>query len=363
MGLKPLDSKNRFLFGVIEGFYGRQWSWTARADYAAFLSDVGYGSYVYAPKGDPFLRSRWREPHSAEEWVNLSNLVDIYHKASLGMGVGLSPLGLNKNYSFQDKIDLQAKVRSLNDLNLDILCILFDDTEGDIPDLAQRQSGIVNDILSVSSARQVVVCPTYYSCDPVLEKVFGKKPVNYLENLADGLPSNIDIFWTGDKVISTEYTRRGMTEISHIIGRRPIIWDNYPVNDGKITSNFLNLRPYAGRPPELRSWSSGHMVNPMNQPLLSKIALHSLADIYRSKTHCDKSALLLRALERLDDAAFSARLVDDMNRFQDDGLDGLSISEKSSLISVYECFDHPAADEICEWLAGHFQFDPECLTS
>lgn len=363
MDIKPLDSNNRFLLGVIEGFYGRQWSWSARADYATFLAQVGYGSYVYAPKGDPFLRSRWREQHPAEDWGNLIKLVEIYHKASLGIGVGLSPLGLNKDYSSQDKKDLLAKVRSLNELNIDILCILFDDTEGDIPDLAQRQSDIVNDILSISSARRFVVCPTYYSNDPVLEQVFGKKPIRYLESLARGIPASVDVFWTGDKVISTEYTQRGMTDIAQIIGRRPIIWDNYPVNDGKITSNFLNLRPYAGRPFQLRSWASGHMVNPMNQPLLSTIALYSLADIYRGETPCEKSVLLHRALGRFNHPQFSDQLVKDIDRFQDLGLQALSVSEKASLLSLYQGFDHPAADEVCEWLAGQFQFDPECLTS
>jgi hyaluronoglucosaminidase len=363
VNVRPSGSENKFLLGVIEGFYGHQWSWSTRADYAAFLSDIGFDCYIYAPKGDPFLRSRWREQHSWEQWSNLSNLVEIYHKASLRIGVGLSPLGLNKDYSFHDKINLLNKVRALNDLNIDILCILFDDTEGDIPDLAQRQSSIVNDILSVSSANQFVVCPTYYSCDPVLEEVFGKKPAQYLENLALGIPSSVDIFWTGDKVISTEYTGRGMTEITNVIGRRPVIWDNYPVNDGKVTSNFLNLRPHAGRPRELRSWSSGHMVNPMNQPLLSTIALHSLADSYHSETHYDKSTLLLRALGRFNNTPFSSRLVEDVNRFQDYGLGALTAIEKTSLISIYQQFDHPAADEVCEWLAGHFQFDPECLTS
>jgi hyaluronoglucosaminidase len=48
--------------GVIEGFFGRPWDWSARHMGIDFLRDYGYQFYVYAPKADPFLRRRWRDP-------------------------------------------------------------------------------------------------------------------------------------------------------------------------------------------------------------------------------------------------------------------------------------------------------------
>ena len=71
---QPLTTSG-FFYGVIEGFYGHQWSWSARAHYAAFLSELGYDCYIYAPKGDPFLRSRWREDYPEDEWIKLLELV------------------------------------------------------------------------------------------------------------------------------------------------------------------------------------------------------------------------------------------------------------------------------------------------
>jgi hyaluronoglucosaminidase len=40
----------QFSRGVIEGFFGRPWTWQARADYATFLGQNDYQYYIYAPK-------------------------------------------------------------------------------------------------------------------------------------------------------------------------------------------------------------------------------------------------------------------------------------------------------------------------
>ena len=46
--------------GVIEGYYGKPWSWDARRDVVARLAPHGYGFFHYAPKSDPILRRRWQ---------------------------------------------------------------------------------------------------------------------------------------------------------------------------------------------------------------------------------------------------------------------------------------------------------------
>jgi beta-N-acetylglucosaminidase len=60
--------------GVIEGFFGRPWDWSARLSGADFLGDCGYQFYIYAPKADSFLRRRWREPMPGETLQDLSAL-------------------------------------------------------------------------------------------------------------------------------------------------------------------------------------------------------------------------------------------------------------------------------------------------
>ena len=187
------------------------------------------------------LRSRWREIHTQSELDQLSSLSSHYHANQLRWGLGLSPLGLGESYTAADRRQLLAKVASLNELQPDVLCILFDDIRGDIDGLAARQLEITADIMAASSACQHIVCPTYYSFDPVLEEVFGAMPEAYLHQLGAGLPAEVEVFWTGAKVISEQYTAEDIEPVADILRRKPVIWDNYPVNDGRLTSNHLHL--------------------------------------------------------------------------------------------------------------------------
>ena len=53
--------------GVVEGFYGRPWSWRKRHHLLATLAADGMTAYLYAPKNDPLHRDRWREPYPAAD--------------------------------------------------------------------------------------------------------------------------------------------------------------------------------------------------------------------------------------------------------------------------------------------------------
>ena len=59
-------------------------------------------------------------------------------------GVGLSPYELYRDYSGPAKADFLAKLRALDEIGLDDLAILFDDTRGDVPDLAAKEAEIVH---------------------------------------------------------------------------------------------------------------------------------------------------------------------------------------------------------------------------
>lgn len=352
---------SQFYYGVIEGFYGRQWSWCVRNEYARFLSRYGFACYIYAPKGDAFLRSRWREPLPDKTFEQLQQLAKCYQQQGVRWGIGLSPLGLGERYAGADRDALKAKIEQLNALNPDILCILFDDSRGDFAGLAQRQCEIVEDVCALSSASRFMVCPTYYSFDPVLEQLFGAMPDHYLQDLGAGLDPAIELFWTGNRVISESYSEDDIERIARLIQRKPTLWDNYPVNDGKATSNFLNLRPYSDRPPELQDWCGGHIVNPMNQALLSQLVLQSLNGLYNGN-HYRLSEQLAHGLALLEHQDLQQQLAADLPDFQQQGLAARAAAENQALAVLYRSFSHPVADEVADWLEGNYAFDPECLT-
>lgn len=76
-------------------------------------------------------------------------------------------------------------------------CERIDDMKGG-PNLAETQIEIVEYVQCVTD-KTILFCPTYYSDDPILDKVFGRRPSNYLEKIGT-LPQKVQIFWTGNFV-------------------------------------------------------------------------------------------------------------------------------------------------------------------
>lgn len=343
----------QFLSGIVEGFYGQQWSWQDRLAYADYLVEHGLNSYIYCPKGDAYLRKQWREQWPESTFAELRQQAKHYRSLNLGWGVGLSPYALFRDYSRAEKASLQAKVQLIDSLGGNLLAVLFDDMPGDCPDLAERQAEIVADVQCWTSAQRVLVCPTYYSFDPVLERYFGAMPTKYWEQLGAALPAEVDVFWTGPAVCSAVIGSSDIASITARLGRAPLLWDNYPVNDGEKASNYLHLSPLSGRAPELRQLVTGHLCNPMNQANLSRYPLSGLASLYGAAPS---------SLERCYGDDLGRQLRANMLDFSQRGLQVLSAAKRQALAERYADFEHPAATEVVAWLEGKYRFDPACLT-
>ena len=364
-----MENKTPYL-GVIEGFFGRTWSFEERYHYAAFLKNNGYHFYIYAPKSDSNLRKSWKEDWSAETEGQLKSLVSHYQSLGLDFGLGLSPFEIYKNYNTDARQSLQDKIKRLNRLGVNILCVLFDDMRGDQPDLAKTQVRITRDVLAQTTAKKVIMCPTYYSFAPKLEKVFGAMPENYFQDLGNGLPPEVDIFWTGPEICSQDYPESHIEEVIQLLGRKPFLWDNYPVNDGADISRFLFLKAFENRPYTLDKLTSGHAVNPMNQPWLSRIPLYSLPRSYSQGIGYNPKETFQKALQQLcgeyeegqGGKNLAQQIAIDIGSFQDLGLDKLARKKRKQLIQIYRHFDSPYAREIIGWLNDEYAFDRACLT-
>jgi hypothetical protein len=343
--------------GVIEGFFGREWTWDDRATYAQFLSENRFDFYIYAPKGDRHLRQHWNQDWPEETWRHLHELRETYRQNGVAFGLGLSPFDVQQNYDQTARHALLAKTERLNELDPDILCILFDDMKGDVSDLARIQADMAHLIVGASRATRHIVCPSYYSDDPVLEKVFGSAPPAYLEDLGRLLEPKLDIFWTGPLVCSVEYPRDHLEDVAARLGRKPFLWDNYPVNDGAKKIKHLHLNAF--RPHDVADLISGHAINPMNQAWLSRLPMLTFEASHG--TEYKPTAALREALEKEGcPAALARRLEDDIAAFQDQGLAGIAVGD--FLKTYQELPAHPYRDEVVEWLSGKYEFDPACLT-
>ncbi len=273
-------------------------------------------------------------------------------------GVGLSPYALFRNFDADAKSDLARKLRALDALGIESLAILFDDMRGDLPDLATLQVEILHWIARHTKARHLAVCPSYYSDDPVLDRFFGQRPANYLERFGRDLNSAIDVFWTGEEVCSREYGVGHLMRVAGALRRKPLLWDNYPVNDGPRMSQFLHLRAFTGRPAAIGAFLAAHAINPALQPTLSLIPALTLADGYKLGERYAYGEAFARAAETVLGADLAERVRDDLLVLQDTGLDRLG-KTAARLRKRYEGFDHPGAREIVTWLDGAYRFTGE----
>ena len=353
MSTKPVSD---FLVGVIEGFYGRTWPHETRLAYAGYLARAGLNTCLYCPKADTHLRKRWQEHWPEHEWRQLRELSAAYRSQRVNWGVGLSPYALYQHYGEIEREQLRRKIGRLAELEAPLLAVLFDDMPGDLDALASRQAEIITDVVSWLPGVRILVCPTYYSFDPVLEKFFGARPAEYWPQLGRELPAAVDIFWTGNRVCSDSITRGDLALICEQIGRPVILWDNYPTNDGAVRSNFLYLGKLCRREALPGTLLSGHLCNPMNQALLSLPALTGLAPLYT------EGAIAGAWLEDIIGGATWRQLQLDRKAFEELGLSGMGEARCNALAQKYAALPGPAAMEVAAWLRGEYRFDPACLT-
>jgi len=346
--------------GLIEGFYGKPWSWAERAHAVSFLAPHGYRFFHYAPKDDEFLRKRWREFHPDEDLAALAAFGVTCRRHGVRLGLGLSPYELYRNFDAAARETLATKLRSLDQTGAEDLAILFDDMRGDRAGLAREQAEIVDFIASRTRASRLIVCPTYYTDDPSLDRFFGERPAGYLRELGALLDKAIAIQWTGPKVCSREFPPDHLERVAEEMGRNPFLWDNYPVNDGARMSKFLHLRAFTGRPSVIGSHIKAHGVNPASQPVLSLIPAVTLSLNYAQGSAYDDRAAFRQAARAVLGVALADAVEQDLPAFQDQGLDKLG-GDRSALRARYAGFDHPGAREIVAWLDGAYAVGSETV--
>lgn len=280
------------LRGIVEGFYGRPWSHGERLDVLSFVAQRGMNAYVYAPKDDPKHRQRWREPYGPDEMAGFGALAAHCGDHGIELGLAISP-GLDIAYDDPgDRAALLEKLRPFTDIGVGWFVLALDDIPP-VAGVATRQAELAGWLLTtlqeLGDAR-LTVCPTEY---------VGTHPSPYLSDLAAGLPEEVDLLWTGRTVCSPEIVADEACAWSTALGgRAPLVWDNYPVNDGPMAPS-LHLGPYRGRDPALADVTRGVLCNPMSQARASMVALATAAEFLADPDAYEPDAAWERALREV----------------------------------------------------------------
>lgn len=347
------------MLGVMEIFFGSPWPKEGRLSYADFLKRAGFEAYLYGPKADAFLRRRWKEEWPAEYRAELKAMSQTFRKAGLRFGVCFSPMAYHEESPERGAALLAERIRALNEVGLDTLGLFFDDMpvhEG----LARTQLEIVR-LVRQEFSGHLLFCPSFYTPDPILDKVFGARPPRYLEDLAEGLPEDVEIAWTGPKVISPEIPAAHLREVGALLRRPPSLCDNFFANDGPKNCKFLKVKPLTGRDAAAFGACSSWYFNPMNQAELSKVALVAAARTMRQGEAPE--AAWAAAAGELCSPPLAHLLEENRGLFLNEGLDKIEEGMKDALRrELAPLTGEPIARDILDFLNGAYTVGSECLT-
>lgn len=309
----------RLQAGVVEGFYGPPWSHQERLDLLAAAPSLGLDTSLYAPKDDPWHRERWREPYPPDALARLGELAAAARDAGVAFVWSVAP-GLSMRYADDaDHAALVAKAEQVRAAGVRDVWLLFDDVPdrltdpadadryGDGPHGAGRAHGEAAArfreafLLPHGLDHPMTVCPTDYA---------GCGPSPYRAGLAETLPADARVLWTGRDIVVGEVTREDVLAAAAAFGRRLVLWDNYPVNDFDRTRLFLG--PLTGRPADVTGLPlDGVVANAMIEALPSRLPLATVGAWARDPAAYDPAragAAALRAVAG-DRAAQVAPLV------------------------------------------------------
>ncbi len=308
-----------FHCGVVEGFYGRPWTFAQRRKVVGWLKQFGLNTYLFAPKDDLKHRVLWRELLDETEAAAFKELITTCHDAGVRFIYALAP-GWDGHFAndaapsskSSPTTALQRRFQQLIDLGCVDFAVMFDDVPNlppsELADIARRHAGLANELwewlvgatgssrraeapskaeppkvigassrrlqrVSDEPARSRALGPAVYGT-----RLAGQAPGDsaYLRALGELLHPGVDIFWTGPEIISPAISADHLRDVAVVLRRPPFIWDNLHANDYDNARIFLG--PFSGRTHELPGLSRGVVLNPNGACELNFLPLATLGE-------------------------------------------------------------------------------------
>lgn len=287
-----------FYSGVIEGFYGRPWSASQRVEMLDWIAQARLKIFAYAPKDDIKIRARWRELYDRAESRSLVTLAREAKARNVTLMGAASPCLDIRHGDPSETMALKRKLQQLDDIGMRSFALLFDDVpsvlrpeDGKIfSTFAQAQAQVVNEIQDFVKAlgpeRRLFFCPTEY-CGRMAGGDARKSA--YLAEIGERLASGVEIFWTGPEIVSAEITAQSLKELAQVLGRKPVIWENFHANDYDIRR--VHAGPLGGRKSDIVAEISGFITNPNNEFEANFPAVHTLGRFLSDSGYDEADAL------------------------------------------------------------------------
>lgn len=257
--------------GIVEGYYGNPWSREDRLDMMQnFMPHSRLNVYIYGPKDDPYHHgSMATEPYPADKAAELSELAQEGLKNKVHFVWAMHP---GNAIEGDDRTKAVEKFNKMYDLGVRQFAVFFDDISNyDVNKQVEFLNHINAEVVKKhSDVAPLIVCPSQYN-----QAWSGNG--DYHVTMGAALDSDIEVMWTGRGVVDIKLgdASKWFTEKS---GRKPLIWENYPVNDYGYTVRPLLMSPYPAPDANISSLTTGLTSNPMEYYRASMVALYGMGD-------------------------------------------------------------------------------------
>ena len=286
--------------GVVEGYYGYPWTVDGTLSFMDYAKRYKMNVFLYGPKSDPYHLGLWDEdyPETVSEEDSKNGVRTADEMAQIAAAATASKVSFVwvAHPAMQKPIDFTNE--ETTDEGIARLMTKFEH----MYELGVRQFGIFVDDISNDYATSTCDMQIYM-LNQVQEQLYakynteGSAPENQVKGLfftpawyttgSSGASSNlpkfqqlhedIEICFTGSDVFSS-ISNSSATTFKNWIGRTPVMWWNYPVNDAEDSVFFTNPINFDYSQDSNPTNIKGVLSNPMNYSEASKVALFGVAD-------------------------------------------------------------------------------------
>ncbi len=286
--------------GVVEGYYGYPWTVDGTLSFMDYAKRYKMNVFLYGPKSDPYHLGLWDEdyPETVSEEDSKNGVRTADEMAQIAAAATASKVSFVwvAHPAMQKPIDFTNE--ETTDEGIARLMTKFEH----MYELGVRQFGIFVDDISNDYATSTCDMQIYM-LNQVQEQLYakynteGSAPEDQVKGLfftpawyttgSSGASSNlpkfqqlhedIEICFTGSDVFSS-ISNSSATTFKNWIGRTPVMWWNYPVNDAEDSVFFTNPINFDYSQDSNPTNIKGVLSNPMNYSEASKVALFGVAD-------------------------------------------------------------------------------------
>lgn len=292
--------------GLVEGYYGYPYSLSVKKSLMRFMMRLKMNTYMYGAKSDLYHSAKWEEPYPKTltktdiEYGRMSqDMVKDLSKTSQATKVNfIWAIHPGNDFVGQPNVvtRIMKKFSSMYDLGVRQFAIFVDDvgvptSEADCKTNADHLTAVQKAIDAkwnkAGSAPEDRVRPLHFVPQVYTLSWVGEADRKRFFKALSAVPSDITIYTTGWGVWTVPNSR-DLATMHTELGRPVAWWWNYPCNDNAdeqiytsdMYTNFMEMRAVdnnARLQKELKN-GLGVVSNPMQQGMVSRIALFSVAD-------------------------------------------------------------------------------------